>query len=315
MHVILAVFIPLSISITKMTTSNLTLTFNRLRTTLAQFCKQLENDHKLSAWIFDTNRNELIGLGARRQFITVLQQLEFNDDRDGRETDICPGIIGASPQTLWLAAELNHAKEEFKKAVIAMNQVEKEGAHRVMKQHGYPRIHFKQVYRHVPIILKKPASIRFTWGATRSIKKISRQEAYRRLVEAAGDSPSFGYQQQFQALEALPKDEFIAIVQDLKPHIKANLCWIQEQDEEKQITRKMISAALAILIPLDPEESLPEHHASFPEDRKTRKPRGDFKIEPEPFLPTIRGHRYIKSIEKNPVPDKEKQDESQMPDS
>ncbi|HHJ38505.1 MAG: hypothetical protein AXA67_12765 [Methylothermaceae bacteria B42] len=293
-----------------MSQSNLTLKFNRLLTALTQLTKQIEQDKNIAAWVFDTNRKELMGAEARRQFVNVLELLEFTDDRDGRETDICPGIIGASPQTLWLAAELNQAKDQFKQAVIAMNKLEKQGAHRVMKQHGYPRVHFKQIYRHIPIILKKPESIRFTWGATRSIKRISRQEAYRRLVEAAGDNPSYGYQQQFQALEALPKDEFIAIVQDLKPHIKANLCWIQRQMEEKRITRKMISAALAILVPLNPGESLPKHHASFPDDRKKRKPRGDFKIEPEPFLPSIRGHRYLKSLNQ-PVVSEDQQDESQ----
>ncbi|WP_286291861.1 DNA replication terminus site-binding protein [Methylomarinovum tepidoasis] len=220
--------------------------------------------------------------------------MEYPDDRDGRETDPCPGIIGAGPRTLALAGALNQARDAFKQAVLAVNRNDRERARRLMATQGFPRLHFKQLYRHQPILLRKPHSIRFTWGATRSIKRISRQEAYRRLTALAGDDPSPGYLRQLELLAQHPKDEPIAIVQDLKPHIKANVCWIQGSGRDRQVIRKMISAPLAILIPLDPGEVLPEHSAAYPDARKPRKPRADTKIEREPFLPSIRGHRYCR---------------------
>lgn len=266
--------------------------FNQLRSALKRFLIQL-NQETLPAWTFDLEKQQYQAQQARWRLATVLEQLEYPDDRDGRETEICPGIIGATPKLLQLAAKLNAARDAFKQAVLEVNRDDPEAAHRIMKSHGFPRIHFKQIYRHLPILLKKPDSVRFTWGTTRSIVKISRQEAYRRLLALAGDNPTLGFQKQLEELAALRKDEPIAIVQDLKPHIKANVCWVKGSGGEKQVTRKMISAALAILIPLDPGESLPKHSAAYPDLRKPRKPRADIKIEAEPFLPSIRGHRYL----------------------
>lgn len=276
------------------TNSNLILILNRYRNKLNNLITQFEKDRNRAAWVFTSDRCHYHSYEARIKLADVLQHLEFSDDRDGRETEICPGIVGASPNTLFLAAEVNQARDDFKAAVIAANRKDPRKARNLLKQNGFPRIHFKQIYRHLPIILKKPTAVRFTWGATRSIKKITRQQAYQKLVIAAGDEPTYGFQQQLAMLETMAKEEPIAIVQDLKPHIKANLSWVRIEDGQKQVTRKMISAPLAILIPLDPGEPLPQCQAAFPEDRKQRKPRADVRIEAEPFLPSIRGHRYLK---------------------
>lgn len=266
--------------------------FNQLKSALEHFLIQL-NRETLPAWTFDLEKREYQAQEARRRLEAVLLQLEYPDDRDGRETEICPGILGATPKLLRLAAKLNAARDAFKQAVLEVNRDDRETARRIMTSHFSARIHFKQIYRHLPILLKKPDSIRFTWGATRSIVKISRQEAYRRLMALAGDDPTVGFQKQLEALAALQSEEPVAVVQDLKPHLKANVCWIKGSGQDKQVTRKMISAALAILIPLDPGESLPKHSAAYPDGRKPRKPRADVKIEAEPFLPSIRGHRYL----------------------
>ncbi len=266
--------------------------FRQLRVALERFLIQL-NHERQAAWVFDLEKQNYYGQEARRRLTATLEQLEYQDDRDGRETEICPGIIGATPKLLRLAAELNTAKEAFKQKVLEVNRENKDTARHILQDLGFPRIHFKHLYRHLPILLKKPDSVRFTWGATRSIVKISRQEAYRRLASLAGDSPSLGFHKQFAALSALRPDEYIAIVQDLRPHIKANVCWVRNEGKEKQVTRKLISAALAILIPLEPGEELPKYSAAYPDERKSRKQRSDVKIEAEPFLPSIRGHRYL----------------------
>ncbi len=268
--------------------------FSRLKEQLNRFLIQLAQESR-PAWVFTLEKQEFRDQAARERLIEVLERLEYPDDRDGRETDPCPGIVGASATTLELAASLNQARDAFKEAVLKLNRQDREAARRLMAQMGYPRLHFKQLYRHVPILLRKPDSIRFTWGATRSIKRISRQEAYQRLSKLAGDDPSPGYRKQLEALSQLDRNEPIAIVQDLKPHIKANVCWILGDDEDRRVERRMISAALAILVPLDPGEALPKHSAAYPDERKRRKARSDVKIEREPFLPSIRGHRYLRT--------------------
>ncbi|BCX81887.1 hypothetical protein MIT9_P1469 [Methylomarinovum caldicuralii] len=272
---------------------NLIHRFQALREAIQDFVVQL-NQESRRAWVFDLAHREYHDAEARSQLIQILTRLEYPDNRDGRETDPCPGIIGAGPRTLALAGALNQARDAFKQAVLAINSHDRERSRRLMAAQGFARLHFKQLYRHQPILLRKPCSIRFTWGATRSIKRISRQEAYRRLTALAGDDPSPGYLRQLELLAQHPKDEPIAIVQDLKPHIKANVCWIQGSGQDRQVIRKMISAPLAILIPLDPGEDLPQHSAAYPEARKPRKPRADTRIERELFLPSIRGHRYCR---------------------
>lgn len=267
--------------------------FKHMRKVLNRFLVQISRENR-RAWVFDLEKREYLNQAARERLREILECLEYPDDRDGRETDPCPGIVGVSPKTLQLAAELNQSRNAFQEAVLAVNRENRENARRLMAQQGYPRLHFKQIYRHLPILLRKPDSVRFTWGMTRSIRKISRQEAYQRLVRLAGENPSLGYQRQLDLLAELPRDEPIAIVQDLKPHIKANVCWSQGSGADKRVTRKMISAALAILIPLDSGESLPEYSAAYPDNRKRRKTRADVKIEREAFLPSIRGHRYIR---------------------
>jgi hypothetical protein len=266
--------------------------FKRLRLALERFLIQLNREQQ-AAWVFDLEKQNYYGTDARRRLTAILEPLEYQDERDGRETEICPGIIGATPKALHLAADLNAAKEAFKQKVLEVNRENREAARLILQNLGFPRIHFKHLYRHLPILLKKPDSVRFTWGATRSIVKITRTEAYRRLARLAGDSPSLGFQKQFAALSALRPEEFVAIVQDLKPHIKANVCWVKGEGKDRQVTRKLISAALAILIPLAPGEELPKHKAAYPDERKSRKQRLDVKIEAEPFLPSIRGHRYL----------------------
>lgn len=268
--------------------------FNALRNAIDQFINQLCNEKNRPAWVFNIEGEEWQSTAAREQLANILKQLEFIDDQDGRETIICPGIIGASGSTIRAAFSLNKARDRFKNAVLTVNESDKERAHTIMTKIGFARIHFKQIYRHLPILLKKPHSIRYTWGTTRSIKKISREEARKKLLEI-DSTANPGIFRQLEALENLPHDEPLAVVQDLKPHIKANLTWVK-QTEPGKITRKMISAALPILIPLDPDAQLPIHAASFPKDTAfKRKRRSDVKIEPIPFLPSIRAHRYMRN--------------------
>ncbi len=267
--------------------------FEKLKSSLDRFLIQLLQEQR-HAWIFEIDKRTYHGAEARSKLAEVLERLQFQDDRDGRETDICPGIVGASGMLIKLAAELNQQRDTFKQAVLQINLKDPQLARNIMAKMGYPRLHFKQLYRHLPILLKKPDAVRFTWGTTRSIKKITRQEAYQRLLALAGDEPSVGYQRQLALLAQHPNDEPIAVVQDLKPHIKANVCWIEQGGQEKRVTRRMISAALAVLIPMDPGEALPKYSAAFPDERKPRKTRADVKIEKEAFLPSIRGHRYCR---------------------
>jgi len=271
----------------------LTKEFRKLRSLLDAFLNRFIQEPQ-HAWVFDLDKQEYHDLDARRRVVAILESMQFQDERDGRETDICPGIIGASATLVKLAADLNHQRDRFKYAVLEVNRKDREEARNIMAQHGYPRIHFKQLYRHLPILLQRPESIRFTWGSTRSIKKITHREAYQRLIRLAGDEPSVGYQRQLDLLAQHPRDEPIAIVQDLKPHIKANVCWVERKGQDKEVMRKMISAPLPILLPMDSGEQLPKYSAAFPDERKPRKPRADVKIEREAFLPSIRGHRYCR---------------------
>jgi hypothetical protein len=66
----------------------------------------------------------------RFKAIQVYRALWYENSQDGRETLTCPGIVGASSDTLAAAHACNRAKDDFKTAVLtikALGQVEAKG--------------------------------------------------------------------------------------------------------------------------------------------------------------------------------------------
>ncbi len=276
--------------------------FETLLTRLDAFCVMVRQDSMLPAWVSRTEVELAENLDMRLKAIQLYRALWYEDSQDGRETLTCPGIVGASLDTLATAQACNAAKDEFKVAVLALKalgRLETNGAmadlHQrwetvavAMRRMGAARLNLKQAYRHIPLLERRPLKIGFTWSKQgRVIQRTSVAEA-RRLLEQRVETPQV--QLELQRLVELGGDEPLARVRGVCPHLRANIVFA---GLEREVSRRLMQTPLPILVPLRRGERLPEFVAVTPDPPVSpRLRRADVRIEDEPFLPSVRVHRY-----------------------
>lgn len=283
--------------------------FTHLNETLLRLSEAVLKEPMLCAWTQETGLDRAFHLtrSAREKTIFLLQQLHYLNHQAPRDILVCPGFIGASSDTLILAQTVNDAKERFKQSMLALKEAkipecrflftdrqqktyfEKKNLNTLLlKNLGLSRLHLKQCYRTIPILPYPPSKISWTWAHTRAIKKISIAKA-RILLEQKGQD--IGIQLQLQKLNRLSEKEPLAIVQELAPHLRANIVF----PEQAPLSRLMIKGPLPIFYPCDPHTQTPQFKAPMKKTQKNDKRiiRSDVKIDPIPFLPAIHAHRYI----------------------
>ena len=271
-------------------------TFKKLQNQLVNIDGNLPAWFKIYSVIFQTHNTNV-----RSDIADFLATTEYLDGQLPREIIIAPGLVGASPATLALIHELNSIKDAFKMAVLALRRsttspwtnstfLNEEFAKHIpirtsLERAGLSRLHLKQCYRKIPVFDHKPNRVSWTWANTRSIKKISLTQA-EELLHKCGKDP--GIERQLKLLQSLHPDEKLAIVQDLAPHLRANIVW----DNKK---RSMVKGPVPIFFPLNPGEDFPIF--IMPTEKKGKnkeKPlRSDVKLEEKPFLSAIRAHKYL----------------------
>lgn len=276
--------------------------FEHLLATLDDFCTSLRQDAVLPAWVSRTEEEVRDGLDIRLKAVSLYQTLWYEDGQDGRETLTCPGIIGASPETLAVARQCNEAKDAFKAAVLALKTLTKPEVNALMmdlhkrhetvavamKRMGAARLHLKQAYRRIPLLEQRPEKIGFTWSKQgRTIQRTSVPEA-RRLLQQRRETPQV--QLELQHLAGLSDQEMLARVRRVCPHLRANIVFA---GPGIQVQRRLMQAPLPILVPLQAGERLPEFIPIAPEPAgNLRLQRSDVRIEEDVFLPSIRAYRY-----------------------
>jgi len=291
----------------------------------SELCIDIINQYLAMQNIFEKLRHQLVNIDAnlhawfkiyseifkpstdnpRHDIADFIATTEYLDGQLPREIIIAPGLVGASLATLNVIHELNTIKDAFKVAVLALRNstttpwinspfLNEEFARQVpvknsLTRAGLSRIHLKQCYRKIPVFNQKPTRVSWTWANTRSIKKISIHEAEQLLQKCGKDA---GIERQMKLLQTLHPNEKLAIVQDLAPHLRANIVW-----EDK--TRSMVKGPVPIFFPLQYNEEFPVF--IMPSEKKGKnkdKPsRSDVKIEEKPFLNAIRAHKYLSYIE------------------
>lgn len=110
------------------------------------------------------------------------------------------------------------------------------------------------------------------------------------LLSQKGKSENIEWQR--KKLQMLSPNDALAIIQELAPHLRANIVSIIDN----QIKRKMIKGPMPILFPATLATPYPQFKPpkEKQEKNKNRVIRSDLKIEPEPYLPAIRAHQYMK---------------------
>lgn len=282
--------------------------FDSLTKQINAVCNAIMADADLVSWMQEPTQSLGVAPSSHRDTAcAIIRQLEYLDNQAPREILVSAGFIGASEHTLQLVSELNHKKNAFKQVMLSLkslkisskdNNLSKEFSF-ILKQRtqtashalqplGLSRIHLKQCYRQIPILESAPQKISWTWAHTRSIKKITFQEAEKLLIQK-GDSQSIELQR--KKLYSLSPSEQLAIIQELAPHLRANIVL----NINNHIKRLMIKGPMPIFFPAHSDTPYP--HFKPPKLKqqkdKNRVIRNDVKIDPNPFLPAIRAHRYF----------------------
>lgn len=268
--------------------------FEQLRNALISFCREIQMSSE-NSWLANWHSPS----GAQT-LEDALLDVWYHDDQDGRETRSYPGLIALTNEQLIFANEINFLKNEFHKAIMALkteNDKQWRDTQSALARRFQPlndslsrdnltRLHLKQVYRQLPLVIKRPKKVGFSWYTSgRSIKKISQKDAKTLLEKLNTDA--FHVQQQLTRLANLPANEMLARVQMQAPLLRANLVFHENK-------RKAMNVSLPLFFPQAGENRLPDF--SIPSEVKPttrqRLTRSDNKIEDEAFLPSIRVHRY-----------------------
>ncbi len=278
--------------------------FEALLARLDDFCAAVRQDVDLLVWVSRTETELAEHLDMRFKAIQLYRALWYEDSQDGRETLTCPGIVGASLATLEAARACNTAKDEFKAAVLALKALGRIETHNAMndlhrrwesvavamRRMGAARLNLKQAYRHIPMLERRPLKIGFTWSKQGRVIQRTSVAAARRLLEQRVETPQTRLE--LQRLAEIRDPEVLARVRGVCPHLRANLVFAVAEGSS-EVHRRLMQAPLPILLPLRRGERLPEFVAVAPDPPTTpRLRRADIRIEDEPFLPSVRIHRY-----------------------
>ncbi|MDO6513277.1 DNA replication terminus site-binding protein [Neptuniibacter sp. 2_MG-2023] len=279
-------------------TETLVRDFDHLNQCLKQFrtlLLQYNDKNKTQHWIL-SNHQSSVSLLDVADTLTNIWHLHKGD---GRKTDNLYGLIGVPLELIPVIHQLNQTKTNFQNSVkIFRDQVgdplsvlkkRSEQLNIELKNQGLARLHLKQCYRLFPVLDSTPAKVAFSWYTSgRSIKKVSVATAEKKLLKM--DTSQLHIQLQLEALAKIPQTESLAQLQPQVPLMRANILW----KDNEQLLRKARNAPLPIFFPLDDKENFPEYNVPSltpPETRK-RQQRSDLIIDPEPYLPSLRIHRY-----------------------
>jgi hypothetical protein len=273
----------------------------------------IEQDAALPVWFSPPPKMPLFSPSSDREKICAyLYQFDYLNEQDPKEILVGPGIVAASLETLQAIEKVNQAKQGFKKAMLALKKAygslrqvpgfqkamevllnkRQSGVAGNLRRLGLSRLHLKQCYRLIPCFYEKPEKIAWTWANTRAIRRISVVEADALLCKQ-GEDGRIAWQR--EKLGHLAQDEPLAIVQDLAPHLRANIVF---KDPITGATRRKMIKGPVPFFYAEPDISAPGALPRFtpPGEKKAkdkeRPTRKDVKIDPIVFLPAIRAHRY-----------------------
>ncbi len=276
--------------------------YDQLVHALMELHSSLKQDQSAgySAWVPLSELEITAGVNPIDQACELYLALFFFDGQDSHETISRHGLISASPNTLSKALLVNEAKTLFKSCISRIREsfpqllknMPQEFAERhpairqALRGQSLSRLHLKQCYRHIPVFTQRPVRVGFTWSMdNRSITRVSTSEAEQRLLKLGEEKQHV--QSQLNKLYSLNANSSRALrkVQLLPPCVKANLVF----DDQGEISRKILSCPMPILIPGFPHEPLPSYKnlSIEPPKERTRPKRLDNKLSQEAFLPSI----------------------------
>ncbi|MFT5721824.1 MAG: hypothetical protein ACI9W6_002140 [Motiliproteus sp.] len=277
--------------------AQLVVNFEALVKSLAELAARLR-ESALPLWVPLTEQEQAVNLDPRHKAIELYCDLWHQDGGDGRRTRSCHGLIAADAALLAAADQVNQAKTDFR-LTLALLKTEPKTAleslgrrpnslREALGYKGLARLHLKQCYRLIPRVERQPQRVGLNWYTSgRSIKRISVDQAQKLLLRIGIDKPHI--QVQFDKLQRLNGDCPLAQIQQQAPLMRANLRY------ESSAERQAMNLSLPLLFGYDAQRPFPEHNSPSltPETERQRQIRSDCRIDPEPFLPSLRAHLYL----------------------
>ncbi len=268
----------------------------------------------LSASIGDTfiwldmqaeQRIEIADPLERLQFI--LQLYTLHPSQKPKTVLMCPGLIAATPTVFEAVLKMNEARQKFQSKMVETrkkilgiqdstldNQFGNPTHERpkaidnLLREMNLHHLHFKHVYRCLPVLHHAPQQIAWTWALTQSIKKLSYDQVKTLLEKKAQKTKNT---EDLEKLALLPRDSSFSIRQELAPHLRINC--LDHQGKRKMLkgTLPVVFPKAAILPQIRPAKDLAQRmikHVENQEDQQKSAFRKDRTIGDTPFFPAIR---------------------------
>lgn len=265
--------------------------YDALQAALEAFAASILADKHLPAQLPEAD-----GMAARYEAAAAYRKF-FPDEEQGQtNTFSCLGALGASEETLRLAAAVNDCKEAFKTAMAptAKRKAMENGERLDMARVLLREIHLggllqRQVTRAIPLLARRPLYLGYTeTERSHSVERITLHTARLRL-ERLGDGPHI--EGQLTKLSNLDR-EILAVVLAVAKHVRVN---VREQDDSGGIVKYQRKWQIPVLYPAAAGD--PPLAIRWPTPPKAETlSHGRRKIEPEVFLPSIKAHRYLEAL-------------------
>jgi len=277
--------------------------FEALTVAMDAFTRALKAEHELPAQV-----DQLSASAARQRAAWAYAEFYTSDDQKTQpnvatRTLSVIGAIGASARVLALAKEVNNAKEEFKKAMAPLAKKRTKVpdpdnpgelltvpvARLLLQELGLGGLKQRQVIREIPTLDRRPR--RLTYMATQrshSVEKITRHTAFLRLDRLDENAEQDRRQIKTQKRRlAHIDDQYLAICHEVAEHVRVNVYY---DASTKKIQHKW---RLPLLYPAAIGDPPVQLRWPTPPDPQAST-RGQVRIIPTVYLPSIYAYRYLK---------------------
>lgn len=278
-------------------------TFDQLMDACHAFSLDIQSG-QYPLWVPLSDHETAMGLNSITKAGQVFEDVWYQDGQDGRETRSSFGLIAGDDALIEKAAYINTMKDSLKALVNQLQKQDKtqwrelkgelntrrNALRESLHFSGLARLHLKQTWRHIPVIDRTPIRVGFNWyNSGRSIQKITQEQAQKALEKMDISSPHI--QTQLSALGQLRPATPLAKVQNLAPVMRANVFF----DDNMTPDRLAMNVSLPLIFKASLDGKMPEHNEPplTPPTERQRAIRSDRRIEDDPFLPSIRVHRYL----------------------
>ena len=274
--------------------------FEQLQQAHSQLTAALGQESSYPLWIHDIESSAL----AREKVIQLITAIEYEDAMEPGSTEVVCGIVGTGADTLELVERVNETRARLQRILDAMDKIQVDSidprtakttkitlTKHALAALGLKRLNRRQACRKFQILNHGLRSASFIWARLRKIERLTRQQVWDLLAAIGADPHDGSPLSEDYAHMRLCQDAALAKVQPAHVHPRANLCWL---DTDQQTCRTQRIAVAPLFYRSRPGAKLPRIRPLPDQSQPSlRLRRSDVKINDHRFLQTIPIHRYL----------------------